>query len=78
MDGTAALAGIDPLDLPPDRFLSWALAWFHARMDEKGRRAFDMVLSRPIPGLDPPPEWSDEAMTESFNAFASEFGSVRT
>lgn len=68
MDGNAAEQGLDPLSLPFDRFLSWVYSWFVQRLDDKGRRAFDLALSLPMDG-DPDNadgEWSDEALAAQF------------
>jgi hypothetical protein len=67
MDATAAEAGIDPLELPLDRFLNWVYHWISSRLAPNARQAWIFQLERPGPG-EVPPEWSDEAMTDTFLA----------
>lgn len=74
MDGTAALAGIDPMDLPPHRFFNWAVAWFQERMNQRDFRSWEMQVNRPLPGRDPTSGvWSDEEMGAAFQTFQGEF-----
>ena len=48
VDGTAALAGVDPFALRPERFCNLIYAWAVDRVEDRER--FDAALEEPIPG----------------------------
>lgn len=65
--------GMDPLDLPIDRFLNF-IYWFIVRDgDPEEIEKFDIRLWRPPPGEVPDRgPWSAESETASFKAFSSQ------
>lgn len=76
MDGTAAMAGIDPMALPPRRFFNWATEWFRERMTEQNFRSWEMQVNRPLPGHEPRSgPWSEQEMGRAFSQFQREFES---
>lgn len=77
MDGLLASQSVDPLDLPPDRFLSVVYWWALRNADDQREIAkFDRRLWRPPPGIAPAAgsPWSPEAENEAFGAFAASVG----
>lgn len=69
IDGAAAGRGVDPLELPLDRFCNHVHEVATELMSETERRSFDMTLERPLPGQ-PPTDgaWSDEELAATFYA----------
>lgn len=56
IDGQAALSGIDPFQLPLNRFLNLIYAWLLEREVDHKDGAFERwydELTRPLPGSDP-------------------------
>jgi hypothetical protein len=75
-DGWAAttMAGLDPLDLPLDRFLNLIYYWLVREAHEDEVAKFDTRLWRPPKGVKPAPgsPWSAERESAAFAGFASQ------
>lgn len=79
IDGMMASRGLDPLELPGDRFLN-LIYWWATKdaVDQQALDKFDRQVWRPPKGVRPPPgsPWSAEAETKAFAAFSAEFDSM--
>lgn len=78
-DGWAASRAVDPLGLPPDRFLNLVYYWLVRNADEKRRASIDRDLNRPPAGEQAPTDegpWSAEAEMAVFAKASSAAASV--
>lgn len=68
------LGGMDPMELPPDRFFSLAYVWLLGERDEVEKAKFDAKLWLPEKGKAIPKEspWSPENESKAFAAFKAE------
>ena len=70
-DGTCALAGCDPLELPFNRFLAAVYAWFvRGITDPKEHVKFYEELISPLPGSNPD-RVSDRVIEDELAAFGA-------
>lgn len=77
-DGMMSSQGVDPLELPPDRFISAIYAYAVNNGDKDEVAKFDRKLWMPPKGVAPVAgsPWSPEAETEAFNQLAAVFGTA--
>jgi len=62
---------VDPLELPPDRFVNLIYFWLSRGRDEQEMATLDSELSQPLPGREPTVDvgvWSPEAEMAQFLA----------
>lgn len=72
-DGWAASRGVDPLDLPADRFCNLAYSYLTRDADARQRRDIDSRLDRPPTGADVEAHdtrWDPDAELAAFRAAA--------
>lgn len=70
-DGWSAARGVDPLELPPQRFLTLVYHFATREGSPDDIAKFDRRLWVPVKGAVPPPEspWSAANETNAFKAF---------
>ena len=77
-DGSLAVLGIDPLQLPPDRFLNAIYYWLVNGHSSDAVDKFNRRLWMPPKGVAPTRgPWSAEAETAAFQGFKKQFQSRR-
>lgn len=75
-DGWSVSRGIDPLDLPLDRYCSFVYYWVMSNMDEEEAEKFESKLWMPPKGEAAPEQgpWSPESETAAFGELQSQIG----
>lgn len=73
-DGWLASRNIEPMGMPPDRFLALAYYWLTRNAEEAEVRKFDTKLWMPPKGVKAAPEspWSPEAETSAFKSLKAQ------